>query len=612
MAHKEVKIDRDDIIHFLSEIELFKKLNKTSLEDLATSLTPIFVEGGTAIIQQGALDTTMYILYSGRLRVNAHTTGTKEPKETTVAEISPGQFVGEIALLTHLPRTTSVKVVRDSILLKWEEESFKQFQEKHPDEVVEIAKIALKRLATKPRATQPGENFVSIAIIPAGSSDHRHFSNKLTDELNKIKPAFLLTKEKCNQHFGKDIAEANVHDADAIRMTTWFQSLENEYGFIIYETDNEMTPWTQRCLRQADRIMFVAEDSASYELNSIEKYLLTEKKDLLPYIEIAFVHPDHLKTIRGTEKWLKDRFCSGYYHLKLNSKQHFDRIIRFLTGRAFGIVLNGGGALGFSHVGVLQALDELNIPIDFIAGSSIGAVVGAGYAHFGTSETIRSTSEYSKNWRKELTLPLVALTTGKYNVDFFQKNFNETRIEDLWIRFFCASTDLSNSDVRIHDRGVLWKALRASISLPAVFPPAYDDEGNVLVDGGILNNMPVDVMRKMIGGGKILGVRCQVTSHAINQRKFPHSWISGWRLFLHRLNPFAHEKIDYDGIFKTLMSSIYLSSTFSQKNVEKDADFILVLDTSKYTPFDFVNNDKLIEIGYRTAMEKLPPFLKGL
>lgn len=602
-------VDIESIIAFLSEIELFKKLNEAALRDLATSLIPMTIAGGTTLIQQGDLDTTMYILYRGRLRVLARAEDTSSDKEQFIAEISIGQIVGEIALLTHLPRTTTVRAVRDSILLKIDEATFNQLEKKYTAEVVEIAKLALRRLATKPRSIQIGENVTSIVIAPSGNSDHAPFCQLLAKELNKIKPTLLITKNSCNQHFGKDIANASFEESNSIKITNWVQSLENQYGYVIYETDHELSPWTQRCIRQADRLTLVAEHSTSPKLNEIERSLFTGTKKILPYIEMIFIHPDNQGQIYGTANWLTPRFCHNFQHFRLGVKSDIEKFIRFLTSKAFGVVLNGGGARGITHLGAIKALEELNIPIDFIAGTSAGAAAAGGYSSCGISKTIENCKKYSKNFRWGWTLPIMSLLNGKYYTASLKENYGNNHIEDLWTRFFCVSTNLTENKLTIHDSGPTWLAIRASTSIPGVYPPIYDMNGNLLVDGGVINNMPVDIMRKMICGGKILAVNCFSDSSGLEKRKINQSWISGWKLFFQKFNPYLKEKLEYENIINIIMASFNLSSDSKQKQMASEADYLLEFKTNKYSLLDFKPVDELFELGYRTSKEKLPGIL---
>ncbi len=167
-----------------------------------------------------------------------------------------------------------------------------------------------------------------------------------------------------------------------------------------------------------------------------------------------------------------------------------------------------------------------------------------------------------RNLKRDLHPPFGPLLTGKYTTEFFQYMSQDIQIEDLWIPFFCTSTNITQSSQHIHDHGPLWLAIRASISIPGVYPPIYDDQGNMLVDGGIINNMPVDVMRKVICGGKILAVNCHsnISEYAKPHKKQLPPSLSGLKLFFKKLNPFAKDKMEYDSIFEILVSSMTVFS----------------------------------------------------
>ena len=597
------------ITNLLADLELFKKLPKSSLAELAASMKLISLGGGEILLRQGEVEPSVYVLLQGRLRVFAKS---ENLQDLITAEITPGEIVGEISLLTNQPSLGTVRAVRDSLLLKLDRETFQKFESRHAEAVIDIAKAAIKRLVTKPKGSQYGEHISTIAVAPAGDSNPLPFAYRLAQEFNKLAPTLLVNQEYCNHHFGRDIAQTKLDKPDNVQITSWLQSLENRYGYIIYETDRQMSPWTQRCLRQADRILLVAEDGREPILNSIEISIFSGHFEFLPLTELVLVHPDDKKKIMGTRDWLKSRRVYGYHHLRLSNEADFARLIRFLTGRAFGVVLSGGGARGFIHIGVLQALDELKIPIDFIAGNSIGSVIAGGYAlGMGGEGILEIANDFVYSFRKDYTLPLIALMKGKHLCDFLQRHCGDTYIEDLWTRFFCVSTNVTQAKLHVHDRGLLWLGIRASSSVPAVYPPIYD-EGNMLVDGGIINNMPVDVMRESICGGKILAVNCHANTGEDIKYVVKNAWVSGWQLFFERMNPFRKSKTEYDNIFKILLASIMLSSDLYQRLIGEEPDYLLEFDTSKYGLLEFQVGKEIIDVGYRLAIEKLPEMLKDL
>jgi NTE family protein len=593
-----------DIVSFLLSLDLFKKLGASALEALVQKMSLASIGGGETFIYEGKEDPTLYILLQGRLRVYS----VNGENFVDHADIALGEIVGEIAILVDLPRTANVRAIRDSLALKLDKKTFDAFEQSHPEEVIQMAKTAIRRITHKPRPTQPGENVKTIAVIPAAMSDHVPFIEKLVKELQQIRPTMIVNQKLCNEHFGKEIAQAKLDEGDNRIISQWFASLEIHGGYLIFETDREMTPWTERCIRHADRLFLVADADLSPELNSIEKELF-QHRTLLSWIELIFIHPKEETEISGTHNWLVSRSVNNYHHLTLSSD--FARLCRFLTGRAFGVVLSGGGAKGFSHAGALQALQELKIPIDFIGGTSMGSVIAGTYAKFGLEKTVELChSNRFKKISKDYTFPLVSLLSGKAVSFLYEELYGESYIEDLKTRFFCVSTNVTNLTQQVHTQGLLKTAIRASTSIPALYPPIYDEEGNMLVDGGIINNLPVDVMRTLLGGGQILAIDCRILGKRNPKKISSHPWVSGWRLFFKRMNPFNKEKDLRDSIFDILRTTFTLSSLEKGIRMGKEADFLLELNMAGYTLLDFEDARDIVRIGYEQAIQKLPSILK--
>jgi len=597
--------DLEKIVPFLSKLDLFKNLSPKTRDDLIASMKIALIGGGETFIRQGSNEVDLYILFQGRLRVS-----TQDPNDPSLsidqADISPGEFVGEIALLIEPIRTANVRAIRDSIVLKLDRETFANFERSHPDGVIQIAKTALRRIIKKKRPTQAGENVSTITVAPAGHSDHTQFARRLTEELNRIKPTYLINKEACNRHFNRSIAEAKLEDPDSEIISQWILSIEESGGYVVFETDREMTSWTERCLRHADRFLLAADFSASSDLNQIEKKIFAPG-EFSSLKEIVFLHAN-AEIIRGATKWLRARPVNNYHHAHIDSD--LAKLCRFLTGKALGVVLSGGGTRGFAHAGVLKALDELGVQIDFIGGTSMGAVIAGGYAKFGAKRTIdfcRLKNLHTLG--SDYTLPMIAILKGKTITNFFKMWSESSCIEDLWTRFFCVSTNVTKLSQQIHKKGLLWRAVRASTSIPGLYPPIYDEEGNMLVDGGITNNLPVDVMRKLLGGGKILAINCHIIGKSEPKHLVKDVWTSGWKVLFQRYNPFSKVKYERSNIFEILRTSFSLSSLERENRMAKEADYLLELDLSEHGLLDFPRSGDLVDIGYSHAMEKLPKIL---
>jgi NTE family protein len=166
------------------------------------------------------------------------------------------------------------------------------------------------------------------------------------------------------------------------------------------------------------------------------------------------------------------------------------------------LVLSGGGARGFAHLGVIRALREARIPIDFVGGASIGAIIAAGVAMGWSDEEMKLRYRrgfVDTNPVNDYTFPLVALTRGRKVSRLLEREYGNVVIEDLRRPFFCISANLTTGRAFEHRDGALWNALRASVAIPGIMPPVFRGD-NILVDGATINNLPVDVMQRHAPG----------------------------------------------------------------------------------------------------------------
>jgi lysophospholipid hydrolase len=199
-------------------------------------------------------------------------------------------------------------------------------------------------------------------------------------------------------------------------------------------------------------------------------------------------------------KNLKDKVQSGIQkyrgtstHVRSQRLPHmndFSRLARRLCGKSIGLVLGGGGARGIAHLGLIRALEEHGIPIDHIAGTSIGALIGGLYAREGdlisaSGRAKQFSGRMGNIWRilSDVTYPLVAYTTGHEFNRAIYKALYDLHIEDMWLPYFCNTTNIISSKMEIHQNGYAWRFVRASMSLVGLLPPLCDN-GNMLVDGG--------------------------------------------------------------------------------------------------------------------------------
>ena len=381
---------------------------------------------------------------------------------------------------------------------------------------------------------------------------------------------------------------------------------EERHRFLVLQTDPEDTPWTRRCLQQAQRILLVAKAGEVTAASAAEKLLPeTATRFMERQRTLVLIHPEDASQPNGTSQWLASRSPTEHHHVRRRQPADYARLARFLANRAVGLVLGGGGARGFAHFGVYLALREAGVPIDMIGGTSMGAVIGAQCAldwDRATMVEMNRNGLIRKNPFKEYTLPLFSLVSSRKLDRILQDAHGDTQIEDLWVPFFCISSNLSLNEVMVHDRGSLWRALRASSALPGIVLPVVAREG-LLVDGGLVNNLPGDRMREFCRTVIVVNVSSgqEIQRH---YGRFP----SPWQTALARLIPFRKE-LRVPSILDVLMGSTMLSSASRAQQAIERADLCLEPEIEQFGMLEFTALEKLIDIGHHHARERIARWL---
>jgi len=286
--------------------------------------------------------------------------------------------------------------------------------------------------------------------------------------------------------------------------TGWFDQLEQENEVVILTAHMTDTQWYRVCLRHADRMWVLARRDAR---PSRPMPLAPGPESPARKFRLVDVILLDIGAHSGAEpaEWLDAVGAARLFHWRDASDAH--RLARTMAGLSTGLVLSGGGARAYAHIGVVRALREANIPIDFVGGTSMGAIIAATVAMGWTNEEIHERVHdafVSSNPLGDFRLPVVSLAAGERVNERLTKHFGDARIEDLRRPFFAISSNLSSGVAHVHRTGLIREALRASIALPGILPPVVKD-GQVLVDGAVLDNFPVDVMLQN-HRGPIIGV----------------------------------------------------------------------------------------------------------
>jgi predicted acylesterase/phospholipase RssA/CRP-like cAMP-binding protein len=599
--------DLPELTAFLAGIPLFASLDESIRLELAAELEPVHVAADEVIFRQGDAGEGLFLVVSGRLRVSVAADGT-EDSERMLYDIGRGAIVGEMALLTDRPRAATVHAVRDSDLLLLRVSSFRSLLERSPALVSGVMRLladrllAVDRLLTedRPLASSPGARTIAVACAGADSRAASAVAGQLAAELARTGSVMRVDSGTVDRQLGEGAAQRAPGDPGRAELAGWLHRVERDHDHVVYQPDGQDTEWSRLCLSQSDVALLVASAADDPSLGAVEARALATGS---LRCELALVHAAAQPS--GTARWLERRPVADHHHLRAGRPADVARLARMLTGTGCGLVLGGGGSRGLAHIGVIRALEEAGVPIDVVGGTSMGAIV-AGLCARGMddAERLRRMTSVARNGRRLLTptLPLVSLSAGRYLDQILTEHETDVPIEDLPLRFYCISANLTRAEAVVHERGPLWPAIRASLALPGIFPPVYA-AGDLLIDGAAIDNVPVDVMRGRVGGGRIVAVDVSPEVEPLIIAPFA-TGLSGWRVLGRRLNPFTAAQ-PVPGIADVLSRSTGLSQVRSRRALEERVDLLLRPPVAGLGVLDFKGGIALFETGYRYAAEAI-------
>lgn len=490
----------------LSAVEAFRELPPEELAEIGRTLKLVAVARGQALVHQGDAAAAMYIVVSGRFKV------AREGQAKPIAEIGSGQPIGEIAFFAGGLRTANVIAERDSLVLELSRADFDALARRHPRMWGTItAQLALRLGAATASAARPSAPVPrTITVCRAGGGSGRSgsaqaFAAALHDAFPPGLRIRLLGGADAAATLGVGVA---LGSSEA---TQWFNALEAGFDHVVYVADDELTDWSKKAIRQADLVLCVGTGGGggSTEPNLQERFaaqlhgsgvlrLVLMQRGSGPY--------------EGTSRWLDARpWVEMHHHVDGSSRETektgLRRLSRFVRGAAVGLVASGGGAYTAAHIGVFDALAAHGIEPDILGGTSGGAAMTAALA-FGVApdEIERRTEDIfiTRRAMRRWTIPRYSLLDHQSFDRALRDHFTATAIEDLALPFFAVATNLSRSAVECIRRGPLWLAVRASAAIPAILPPVYTADGEMLVDGCVMANTPIETALALKTGPNIV------------------------------------------------------------------------------------------------------------
>ena len=566
------------------------------------------LSGGEILFNEGDASDALYLVTSGRLEASVVSPG---GGTEVVGEIGRGESAGEMGAFTGKRRRATITALRDTLLARVELATFHEMMKASPALALNLNRLIIERLQLRNTSEKVVHNITNIAVVSV--SDGLSASTVLellVAELQLQEQRVIhLTAAKIDAAAGR--SGAALADEGDVRGRRWLgaylDQLEGRYDLIFYETDPAPTAWTRRCLRQADEVLLLAEANGSPELSLLERDYLSGAQSVARARQtLVLWHSAKTTVVHGTRNFLAARpQVYRHYHVRAGESGDMARLGHFLSNRAVGLVLGGGGARGMAHIGVFAALREAGVTIDAVGGTSIGSMMGACLANDWDQEAI-----YQRNRRHCLAgptsdfnlLPLVSMLAGRTVHRILEDFFGDLEIEDLLLPFFCVSTNYTQACEHVHHRGNLKRALLASMSIPGVFPPVIRGD-DLLVDGGVFNNLPVDVMART-GVSTILAVHLRPPDKPRGPLTFEE--VPGtWSLLLDWLRPKSKRRYQLPSILAILTATTSLNSDQKMAAVLRDVNLVFNPDVSRFGLLEWKAYDLLVEQGYRHAKEVL-------
>jgi predicted acylesterase/phospholipase RssA/CRP-like cAMP-binding protein len=587
---------------------LFDTADADTLAAIQRAAEWVSLPAGEVLFRQGDAGDAAYVVVAGRLRAVV-----RDPEERVVGEVGRGEMVGEMALLEGVPRMASVLATRDTDLARLPRSAFEELIERHPRAMLGVARTVLRRArgSSSGLRRQPGEP-LSIAILPTDPSlASDPFVTRLVEALTPFGSTIRLRSERVDAQLGRrGIAQSAASEPAHIRLVQWLNEIEDAHRYVIYEADPKWTRWSQRCIEQSDHLISIGDARAAAAPGDSESHAAAAQKTRRARWSLVLLHEPETARPTGTAHWLGQRDVESVYHVRRDHPADLQRLARILAGRAVGLVLGGGGARGFAHLGVLRALEELGVPIDMVGGSSIGAPMAACPARLVTASQALTEAEQAFDSILDYTLPVASLLAGRRITASIERFLGAWDIEDLWVPYFCLSTSLTRVGTVVHRRGNLARAVRASVAIPGVLPPVpYGEE--LLVDGAVLNNLPVNVMRELNPTGPVIAVDV-VPPQGPRVKSDYGLTVSGFRVALSRLRPGRPESA-VPNIAATILHSMFVGAGASRQQMLREglADLYLAIHLRKVGLLEFERVRAIEELGYAQAIERLREWVEG-
>jgi predicted acylesterase/phospholipase RssA/CRP-like cAMP-binding protein len=557
----------------LAGVPLLAGLAPALRAQLAAEARTVRLAAGDILFREGEPGQSVFVVRFGRLAV------VSGDPPVVVSVLRRGSVVGELALLTDQARSATVYAGRNSEVIELGREQFELLVRTEPEFAVALTRSIGRRLAASVPAASPVApplTFGVVALDPGAPA--AEVCELLAPALRARGTLAVLRREDAG----------HADDRGAL-----LDRAEREHDRVLLAGDGAGCddPWTQLCRDEADLVIAVSSGAHDRSWMGPPAALygceLIVVGGAMPDLPVGLIAPREVQMLAA------DAPLHGAV----------DALARRLTGRAVGLVLSGGGARAFAHLGVLDELHAAGVRIDRVGGASMGGLVGGFFASGDDPDTIHAHFEHffvRQNPTNDYTLPAFSLIRGRKTRRMLEQRFGDVRIEELPRRFYCVSCDLIGRKIVVHRSGMLREALYASLAIPGVYPPVRDGAGRLLVDGGVLDNLPVETMAAA-GEGPVIVVD-------VGQRPGEPAGQSRPR----RLGPLgralAGSDVQLPRIGETLLRTLTVGSADTVQAALRHADLVIAPRVEGVGMLDWKSLDRVREIGRAAARQALAAY----
>ena len=617
MPDFQVRLMADALRH------LFGRMDDAAVDMLSTMVEFLEVAGGEQVVRQGGTDHDLYFVITGRLRAyggdgpqrrRERQTPSQGPGARALSEIVRGETIGEASFITGAPRNATVIALRDSVLARISRPNLERLIAAYPQVALNMAKLVLARqrsaIASRPKRRRP-TNLCLVAFTPG--MDVRELGERLRERYAGTGPTILLSSAALEERLGKPgIANAGKSQAEAYRELTYaLDEIEARHASVLLLPDADLrSEWSRRCLRIADRVLLVADSSAAPDAAQADIAVGDDKSVDAAEQVLVLLHGSSTRVPARTREWI-DRRPSGRIGSHVHVRQHVDadigRLARLQGSGPIGLALGGGGARCFAHLGVYKALREHDIQVDVVAGTGMGAVMGALIALDAPADELVAYAReaFAGNPTGDVSLmPMTSLIRGRKLRAILEEAVETLGapgmdIEDTWKTFHCVAANYSKGYEMVLRRGPLARSIRASCATPGLLPPVPVD-GDLLVDGGAFNDYPTDVLSRA-GVARIIGVNiARNQSESAPFEELPGEWALAWDRVTGR-----RRKFRVPSLLSMMTTASMLASAAREQSAEALADLEFRVHLPSVGVLDWQSFDHAVNVGYRHARKVL-------